>query len=419
MAVSSSTRLLDSLSQRSVPAWLTSAKPNLQPTITQGILVWQATVEELLASARRCTRQTTKATATAAKLWMGYSTDSLCQSSWYSVGLVKAVAHSRGGRARINPRSAPPGTVLDIKANGITVAVTDGAVRLSNFLTPLGRPLLPNQLPLTVGQRLPRLTAYQQRAIAQFEKTIQDHETTWHQRLTQLQPLRLPHSDGAPGLGSIFARLPLDLEPALAEGNGEFQSYLAEFGGAVLLTALTGYLMGLCQGAASGQQPMSLVIDDGFYSQSTCRGEIGLRSARLQQMLCSEELTALFASHVPARFELNLDQALASNLAVVLEELQFLEQALTHRQDLALVINEAKLPSRYPVLIEMVTEIAEAPHRLGQALTIQVTESGGACAWFYNPAVLGEEVVRHLQKDFVLGLRAMAQAPGMPLSSHF
>ena len=396
MVVSSSTRLLDSLSQRSVPAWLTQHKSNFQP-IAQGILAWQATVEELLASVRHYSRPKTETATTTIKLWVGYSADSPCSNSWYSVGKVKAVARSRAGVSLVNPRNAPPGTVLDIKSTGITVAVADGAVRLSNFLTPLGRPLLPVQLPLTIGHRLPRLTAYQQRAIAQFERDISEHEAAWHQRLSQLQPLALPNSKGEPGLGSIFARLPLALEPALSQGNGIFQDYLAQFGGGLLLTALTGYLMALSQ-------------------DSACRGDIGLRSTSLQQMLCSEELTALFASHVPARFALDLNQALDHNLAVVLEELRFLEGALTHRQDLALGINEAKLPSLYPVLMEVVVEIAEAPHRLGQALTIQVTESGGACAWFYNPAVLGEEEVIQMQEEFIQGLLTMAQAHEVPFS---
>ncbi len=415
MVVSSSTRLLDSLSQQYVPAWLTEQKPHVQ-TIAQGILAWQSTVEELLVSVRHASRQKTAPMTISLKLWVGYSADSPCCDSWYGVGFVKAVARSRGGAARANPRNAPPGTVLDIKSNGVTVAVVDGAVRLSNFLTPLGRPLLPTQLPLTIGQRLPRLTPYQQRAITQFEGGIAAHEMTWHQRLTQLRPLQLPQSEGEPGLGSIFARLPLELEPTLASGNGEFQDCLAQFGGGILLTALTGYLMSLCQGAASRRSSIDLSGDDGAWGKSACRGEIGLRSTRLQQMLCSEELTALFASHVPACFALDLTEALSHNLAVVLEELRFLENALTHRQDLVLGINEEKLPSLYPVLMEVGTEISEAPHRLGQALTIQVTESGEACVWFYNPAVLGEEEVAQMQADFIRGLQAIAQFPDRPFS---
>ncbi len=386
--------------------------------MTQGVLTWQATAEELLASVRNCSRQKAVTATTAIKLWMGHSTDSLCGISWYGVGLVKAVARSRGGKTRVTPCNALPGTVLEIKSNGVTVAVADGAVRLSNFLTPLGRPLLPTQLPLTIGQRLPRLTPYQQRSISQFEQGIAAHETTWHQRLSQLRPLQLPHSNCEPGLGSIFARCPLELEPVLAQCSEEFQDYLAQFGGGVLLTALTGYLMGVCkQGATSRQQPIPEEEESGV--KSTCRGDIGLRSTRLQQMLCSEELTALFASHVPARFSLDLDEALTHNLAVVLEELRFLEQALTHRQDLALGVNEAKLPSLYPVLMEVVTELSEAPHRLGQALTIQVSESGGDCAWFYNPAVLGEEEVMQMQMEFISGFRAIAQSPGIPFSHYW
>lgn len=419
MVVSSSTRLLDSLSQRSVPAWLTAHQSHMSPIVTQGVLTWQATAEELLASVRCCSRRSAVTATTAVKLWMGYSTDSLCSSSWYGVGLVKIVARSRGGAARINPHNAPPGTVLDIKPSGLTVAVADGAVRLSNFLTSLGRPLLPTQLPLAIGQRLPRLTPYQQRSVAQFEQGIAEHERTWHQRLTQLQPLELPHSDAEPGLGSIFARLPLELEPALLQGKAEFQDCLAQFGGVVLLTALTGYLMGLCQRSDLRQRSMPLTGDEPAGCKSTCRGDIGLRSTRLQQMLCTEELMALFASHVPARFALDLNKALTHNLSVVLEELGFLEEAVTHRQDLALGVNTAKLPSLYPVLMEMVTEISEVPHRLGQALTIQVTESGGACAWFYNPAVLREEEVAQMQREFMGGLRAIAQAPDVPFSHHW
>jgi len=369
----------------------------------------------------------------ASKLWMGHGANGLCRDCWYGVGLVKAVARSIGGNALINPHRALPGTILDIKASGVTVAVANGAVRLSNFLTPLGRPLHATQLPLSVGQRLPRLTPYQQRAIAQFEDGIATYEAAWHQRLTQLRPLRLPIDEAEPGLGSIFARLPLDLEPVLAQGSPAFQDALAQHGASVLMTALTAYLMGLRSGKAGSCQAANL-LEEGNTSSDTpgnasggvrchdidCHDvdccDVGLRNIRLQQRLCSEELTALFASHVPARFELDLAQSFAHNLMTVLKELRFLETALTHRQDLALGVNDAKLPSLYPILMEVVTEISEAPHRLGQALTLQVADNGAACVWFYNPAVLGEEDVARMQAEFVTGLRAIAQDPEMPMA---
>ena len=403
MVVSSSTRLLDSLSHRSVPAWLTAPQASLQPTVAviQGILAWQTTAEELLATVRRHARQSA-AMATTTKLWTGYSADSFGRNSWYAVGSVRSMPRARGDRDR--RQIAPPGTVLDIKPNGVVVAVKHGSVRLTNFLTPLGRPISPNQLPVTIGQRLPHLTAFQHRAIARFEANITTQESLWHKRLSQLEPLQLPQSTGEPGLGSIFARLPLDLEMATLKGSSAFQTHLAEFGGAVLLTALAGYLHSL------NPHPSRIAVS---------QRSIGLRSNRLRQVLCSEELMALFASHVPACFAVDGDRNLDANLAIVLSELRLLEQALTHRQDLALETHDAKRPSRYPILVEMVTELSEAPHRLGQSLTIQITESGEHCAWFYNPAVLGEAEVRQLQSAFVASLAAMAKAPEKPLSYHF
>ena len=363
-------------------------------------MVWQSTAEELLASIRHCTHRKAAAAKTATKLWLGYGADSLCSNSWYGVDQVKVIARSRAGTALINPRNAPPGTVLDIHPQGITVAVLNGAVRLSNFLTPLGRPLLGTQLPLSIGQRLPRLKPFQLRTIAQLEKRIADHEPAWLHRLTHLNPLRLPLAEGEPGLGSIFARLPLELDPSFARGNEAFQDCLAQFGGAVLLTVLAAYLQGLSDG------------------ESTAGVEVGLRSSGLQQLLCSDELAALFASHVPARFGVQPHHSLLENLEVVLDELSFLEQALTHRQDLALGVNPTKLPSLYPVLIEVVADMTELPHRLGQALTIQVAESGEACAWFYNPAVLSPEDVAQMQEGFGALLSAIAQAPERPFSAH-
>lgn len=399
MVVSSSNRLLDSLSRQSVPDWLTAQKSSLQP-ITQGVLVWQSTAEELLASVRHCTHRKAVAAKTATKLWLGYGADSLCSNSWYGVEQVKVIARSRAGAALVNPRNAPPGTVLDIQPQGITVAVLNGAVRLSNFLTPLGRPLLGTQLPLSIGQRLPRLKPFQLRTIAQLEKQIANHEPAWLRRLTQLQPLQLPLAEGEPGLGSIFARLPFDFGPGVVQGHEAFQDCLAQFGGAVLLTVLAAYLQGISGG------------------ESGAGVEVGLRSGGLQQLLCSDELAALFASHVPARFGVKPEQSLVENLEVVLDELSFLEQALTHRQDLILGVNPTKLPSLYPVLLEVVAEITELPHRLGQALTIQVTESGEACAWFYNPAVLSSEDVADMQTGFRKLLGAIAQAPEQPFSAH-
>jgi hypothetical protein len=421
MVISSSTRLLDGLARQSVPGWLTARNASL-PTLTQGILCWQVTAAELSAAMKQCASRGSNRGAspqTALKLWLGYGADSLGRNSWYAVGQVKVVARSRRGAAAANPYEAPPGTVLDISPSGVTVSVVDGVVRLSQFLTPLGRPLAASQLPLSVGQHLPKLTLFQQRAIAQLATSIADHESTWHRRLTELCPLPLPYGAGEPGLGSIFGHAPLALEASLAQGTAAFHNDLAEFGGAVLLTVLGSYFLELSQSEAGQQVPLSQE-EKGTSSRNSpvSLGDIGLRSHRLQHGLRSEELAALFASHVPARFSLDLRGALRPNLEVVLRELSFLEEAVTHRQDLALGINPTKLPSLYALLVELVAEVAEQPHRLGQALTIQLAESGEACTWFYNPAVLSEEEVQLMQEGFLARLAAIAQAPQLPLGAH-
>ncbi|NJN32388.1 MAG: hypothetical protein HC824_19660 [Synechococcales cyanobacterium RM1_1_8] len=254
----------------------------------------------------------------------------------------------------------------------------------------------------------------------------------------------MPYDSGQPaGVGAIFAQAPLALRSLLDHSPPAFLDILTEEGATLLLTAFVAFLGELNQWQGLhpwGQhcpvelQPLAghrpWVGDrlggdfpgrDAMANPATAPalgltlGDLGLRTVHLEQTLHSDLLAALFTGHVPARFSLDLQQPLGANVGRIRMELDGLEIALTHRQDLSLALRPITSASAYPVLVELVADISDAPHTLGQALTVQFTEEGDACNWFYNPAILTEEEVELMQQRFLAILNAIAQAPQTPL----
>ncbi|NJN32387.1 MAG: hypothetical protein HC824_19655 [Synechococcales cyanobacterium RM1_1_8] len=144
--------------------WTAAPNPSIAESCPQGILSWQMAASALrslveakaLALAVEGDRSPCR-TQPMAKLWLGHGQSSPAWP-WYGVQRAELVYLSAPGSAKVRP-----GTILDKSGAGLTVAVGDGALRLSGFLSAEGKAWDTMALPVSPGQQLPSLTPAQRR----------------------------------------------------------------------------------------------------------------------------------------------------------------------------------------------------------------------------------------------------------------
>ncbi|MFM6268589.1 MAG: formyltransferase family protein, partial [Dolichospermum sp.] len=89
-----------------------------------------------------------------------------------------------------------PGQVLNLKAEGISIATIDGAVQFSNLKTLNGKDISHQELQqyygVRVGDILPVINAETKKAISQRNIALSRYEQIWVERLTKFAPFQFP-----------------------------------------------------------------------------------------------------------------------------------------------------------------------------------------------------------------------------------
>ena len=151
-------------------------------------------------------------------------------SGVYLVGTASLVSGSRSA-----------GEVIALDRAGVTVAVADGAIKLSRIVTLDGSPVDPLDLRLAAGQIVLAPQATDAQAASDFDRAITRHERFWvariaNQRSPAIADLRL-HTDHRE-LALVFRKLSPSLTAKIAGRRG------------VLIAALAGYLARIGEGGA-------------------------------------------------------------------------------------------------------------------------------------------------------------------------
>ena len=121
------------------------------------------------------------------------------------------------GAAEAAEGSGPPGTVLGVRQDSVTIAAADGALTLSRLTTPAGRPLDASAL-FKAGAVLPSLSEEEARTLTVQMAAAQGGESHWRQQLSVMQPVQIPLATdtGGQGFASRGIALPGSLNEAQA-----------------------------------------------------------------------------------------------------------------------------------------------------------------------------------------------------------
>ena len=100
----------------------------------------------------------------------------------------------------------PAGTVIAVKATGITVATANGDVVLQKFVSVDGRPLEPVDVAahhgLAAGVTIPPVDASKREAVDAAIKTVARNEPFWISRLTSAESATIPYVSTSSGAGA-------------------------------------------------------------------------------------------------------------------------------------------------------------------------------------------------------------------------
>lgn len=84
-----------------------------------------------------------------------------------------------------------PGQVLEATADSLTIATTDGALRLASLLDTEGKPATPRAL-FEAGETLPALAADTADQLTATAERLARHQRHWRTRLTEMTPVQVP-----------------------------------------------------------------------------------------------------------------------------------------------------------------------------------------------------------------------------------
>jgi natural product biosynthesis luciferase-like monooxygenase protein len=101
------------------------------------------------------------------------------------------------GQATRVDSSAAPGTVIDLDDHSITIAFTDGAVKLSGLMGLDGKPADPRRN-VSLGDALPSLPDAERDVVTQTMRSVARREHQWRTALAGVTPLSLPFAQSGP-----------------------------------------------------------------------------------------------------------------------------------------------------------------------------------------------------------------------------
>ncbi|WP_326718424.1 amino acid adenylation domain-containing protein [Streptomyces sp. NBC_00243] len=281
----------------------------------------------------------------------------------------------------------PPGTIVAMADEGLTVAAADADLTLRRLSTPEGAPLSVPELAarwhIEPGHRLPGPDPAVLDAVLAESAAVRPHEPFWVRRLATMQPLDLPYGDPLPSRGQGWHDLEIHVPPELGTGNAGDPAE-------VLLTAVLAFLA-----RTSGGD----------------RFDVGLRR---RQSVRRSGAEALFAAEVPLRVTgLKPGLALADLCATVSAEFGGIARRNTYLRDVWARyprLRDVAGRNGLPLVVDMSAGVPRAPRR-GSTALVHVPPGGGRCRWLVSGDAVGEEAAAHFRNDIEEFLQALAEAP--------
>lgn len=283
-----------------------------------------------------------------------------------------------GQIARISAPSAPPGSIIAIKGDQLTVATSDGAVILSDLATIDGNPISLSALQLETGQILPSQD-FATAVAEDFQAT--KHERFWRERLASLNWPMVPEvrpQQGSAELATIARQFP----SALASADVDRRS--------ALIAALSIYI------ARTG-------VDGAF--------DLLIRKS------VPSALASAYAHAAPLRLHPNLENDFLANHKIVADELLAQDRRGTFARDMvtryAVLRNKHADNSTAPIGIALQSDAAPASETMvsGVAATLVIPERGNSYCWHYDRRAVSDGAISRLA-DRVEALLAQALSSG-------
>ncbi len=294
------------------------------------------------------------------------------------------------------PAAAPPGEIIALERDSLTLAAADQNVILRRITALNGLPLSPAALSrsLRPGNRLPLLSLALARQLDRINAQLAPHETFWRKRLASLRPLALPRPvfneqpAAAEDKKSPLLRLPQALLPP-DDGQTAFLILLAVF-----LARL------------SNQYAFDLAFTH----------------PQLRRSLKGAE--AFFALYPPLRMS-SIEELAARPLhsaesrQLIQRELEINRRRQTWPRDLIARYPELRNnPARFtlPIALEILENPATLRPASGALLTVGLSPDGSAYTFLANPKSSAPYPAAQLARRFEIFARAVAQQPDAPLS---
>lgn len=298
---------------------------------------------------------------------------------------------------------APPGTVVKVTDQAITISTTTTHIALKKLLTLDGQPLSLAkaiiQYQLVVGQRLPDLEPPLADRVTEVNGQICRQESFWVKRLTNRHPLTLPYS--RPTVSLITAEppqpapvtLPVPIPPPVVafvqEQHPTWQ--LDHF----LLAAFIAYLARLSR-------------DHHF--------DVGFGNRETQQRWAA--LPNLWADYVPFHAHIDLTWYFNEIYEAVHQQIDDLTSRLTYNRDLFTrypQLEHLHYPTRralWPVVIQLGNLLETSQSTPQPPFKMVVTTEGDTidCRWIYDPMMFDATSLTDMLSQFTTLLHGLVTA---------
>lgn len=298
------------------------------------------------------------------------------------------------------PSPAPPGTLVAVDRDFLTLSTQTKQVVLRQLTTIEGKPLsipdLALRLGLGKGDRLQDLDEALADRLTTSNALICKHEPFWVDRLAALRPLTLPYvfaPADAELVGASWQRVNLPTS-VLSEVEGFLATHHLDWRvDDFMRIAFVAYLARL-----SGVS----VFDIG------CRAILSQGDGQLDLA----GLEGFFAQHVPLHVEMDLDWGFEQIYQAVQVELELIGRHYTYARDMVAryprIGKEVGRP-QWPIAIEHVSNLDERQPIPGGQLALLISESDGhpACCFAYNSNCVNEATAASMLHQFTLLLHAI------------
>ncbi|PSB58350.1 amino acid adenylation domain-containing protein [Chamaesiphon polymorphus] len=319
------------------------------------------------------------------------------------------------------PSQLPPGTIVEMETDRLSVATGSHDLLISNLQTLDGKSVIVSELVDRLGEnsrgsssedchpKFIDLNAEVAQKISDLERKLVKHESFWVERLATLNPLitSLPwKSNGAtPATGSsdkspIFLR-DWSISPAIVEFAAKYRPILNL--GDFLVAAIATYLSKT--------------------SHQNCF-DLAFKYSELDRELA--DLSKLFVDRIPVRFDLDLDRSFLANLATIDRELTLVKQHQTYARDLVLRypklrdFTKLSVADRLPISIERFTNNEYLSKlrsgAIPQGLTFAISEDGTNCYCYGDPELVDECQIDSLLEQSNAFFSSIIDNPDLPIA---